>query len=55
MTTGATLHSAAHNLLQAGAAQVGALVLARTGLGADATSKPVTAVSGSKSQTLLKP
>jgi len=55
MTTGATLHSAAHSLLQAGAAQVGALVLARTGLGADATSKPVTAVSGSKSQTLLKP
>ncbi|TXH49856.1 MAG: ComF family protein [Cellvibrionales bacterium] len=42
MTTGATLHSAAHNLLQAGAAQVGALVLARTGLGADAASKPVT-------------
>jgi predicted amidophosphoribosyltransferase len=32
MTTGATLHSAAQTLLQAGAAQVSALVLARTAL-----------------------
>ncbi len=32
MTTGATLHSAAHTLLQAGAAQVSAVVLARTAI-----------------------
>ena len=32
MTTGATLHSAAHTLLRAGVAQVSALVLARTAL-----------------------
>lgn len=32
MTTGATLHSAAHTLLRAGAAQVSAVVLARTAM-----------------------
>ena len=35
MTSGASLHAAAQVLLQAGAAQVSALVLARTGLGED--------------------
>lgn len=35
MTSGASLHTAARVLLQAGAAQVSALVLARTGLGED--------------------
>lgn len=35
MTSGASLHAAAQVLLQAGAAQVNALVLARTGLGED--------------------
>ena len=32
MTTGATLHSAAHTLLRAGAAQVSGVVLARTAM-----------------------
>ena len=35
MTSGASLHTAARVLLQAGAAQVSAIVLARTGLGQD--------------------
>ena len=35
MTSGASLHAAAQVLLQAGATQVSALVLARTGLGED--------------------
>ena len=35
MTSGASLHTAAHVLLQAGAAQVSAIVLARTGLDDD--------------------
>lgn len=35
MTSGASLHTAARVLLQAGASQVSALVLARTGLGED--------------------
>lgn len=35
MTSGASLHAAARALLQAGAAQVSALVLARTGVGED--------------------
>lgn len=35
MTSGASLHTAARVLLQAGAAQVSAIVLARTGLGED--------------------
>jgi ComF family protein len=35
MTSGASLHTAARVLLQAGAAQVSAIVLARTGLGDD--------------------
>ena len=39
MTSGASLHTAARVLLQAGAAQVSAIVLARTGLGhSDATN-----------------
>lgn len=37
MTSGASLHAAAQVLLQAGAAQVSAIVLARTGLGEDDT------------------
>ena len=37
MTSGASLHAAAQVLLQAGAAEVGAIVLARTGLGEDDT------------------
>ena len=37
MTSGASLHTAARVLLQAGAAQVSAIVLARTGLGEDDT------------------
>lgn len=39
MTSGASLHTAARVLLQAGAAQVSALVLARTGLGEDDTAE----------------
>jgi ComF family protein len=35
MTSGASLHTAARVLLQAGATQVSAIVLARTGLGED--------------------
>ena len=35
MTSGASLHTAARTLLQAGAAQISAIVLARTGLGQD--------------------
>ena len=38
MTSGASLHTAARVLLQAGAAQVSAIVLARTGLGEDDTA-----------------
>ena len=40
MTSGASLHTAAQVLLQAGAAQVSALVLARTGLGEDDIDPP---------------
>ena len=40
MTSGASLHTAARVLLQAGASQVSALVLARTGLGEDDHTSP---------------
>ena len=40
MTSGASLHTAARVLRQAGAAQVSAIVLARTGLGEDDTAEP---------------
>jgi len=40
MTSGASLHMAARVLLQAGAAQVSAIVLARTGLGEDDSATP---------------
>lgn len=40
MTSGASLHTAARVLLQAGAAQVSAIVLARTGLGEDDSAAP---------------